>query len=138
MAAGLFYWLVPRLFGTRLWSTRMADLHFWLGMAGILLYVGSMWVSGVTQGLMSRAETADGGLQYPYWSEVLQEILPMYAFRAVGGGLFILGWLLMTWNLVATALSGRAVNGEAEVAVLREPAAGKVPSTARLVWSQPL
>ncbi|MFM1889510.1 MAG: hypothetical protein RLZZ565_267, partial [Planctomycetota bacterium] len=56
MAAGMFYWLMPRLFGTKLFSTKLADLHFWLGIAGILLYVASMWVSGITQGLMWRAE----------------------------------------------------------------------------------
>ena len=50
MAAGMFYWLVPKLFGTKLHSTKMADWHFWLGMMGILLYVASMWVSGISAG----------------------------------------------------------------------------------------
>src|SRR5262245_51793453 len=131
MAAGMFYWLVPKLFGTKLYSTKLADLHFWLGMFGILLYIGSMWVSGVTQGLMSRAETSDGGLQYPDWIEIVNEILPMYAFRAIGGSMFLVGWVLMVWNLLATALSGKAVNGEASVAVLVPPAVEPMPSTAK-------
>ncbi|NNE44412.1 MAG: cytochrome-c oxidase, cbb3-type subunit I, partial [Gemmatimonadetes bacterium] len=64
MAAGMFYWLVPRLFGTKLRSTGLANMHFWIGMFGILLYVASMWISGITSGLMWRATNAEGALQY--------------------------------------------------------------------------
>jgi Cbb3-type cytochrome oxidase, subunit 1 len=55
MAAGMFYWMVPRLYGTKLHSKSAADTHFWLGTIGIILYVVSMWVGGITQGLMWRA-----------------------------------------------------------------------------------
>ena len=55
MAAGMFYWLVPRLWGTKLHSERLANLHFWLGMIGILFYVASMWVAGIGQGLIRIA-----------------------------------------------------------------------------------
>jgi cytochrome c oxidase cbb3-type subunit I/II len=138
MAAGMFYWLVPRLFGTKLHSQKLADYHFWLGMVGILLYVASMWVSGISQGLMWRAETADGGLQYTDWNEILNSQQAMYVTRSVGGGLFVVGWLLMVYNLVATAMAGRATNVEVEVAVARAlPAAGE-SSTARLVFSRPV
>ncbi len=136
MAAGMFYWMVPRLFGTKLWSRALADLHFWLAMFGILLYVGSMWISGITQGLMWRAETADGALQYPNWVETVRAINPMYLFRSIGGTMFLIGWVLMIVNLVRTVRSGRAVDGEATVHVLA-PVAGQ-PGFAQLVFSKPI
>ncbi len=138
MAAGLFYWLMPRLFGTKLHSTKLADLHFWLGIAGILLYVASMWVSGITQGLMWRAETPDGGLMYPNWAEVVVKSREMYAIRWFGGTLFIVGWILMFYNLVRTAMAGKPVTTSVEVMVLKhEPVVGE-PSTARILVSKPV
>jgi cytochrome c oxidase cbb3-type subunit I/II len=138
MAAGLFYWLVPRLFGTKLFSTRLADFHFWIGTFGILLYVASMWVSGISQGLLSRAENADGGLMYPSWAEVIAQSHLMYVFRSVGGAAYITGWLLMIYNLVRTARSGRAVTTEVEVTVLREATLPGEPSAARILYSRPV
>ena len=138
MAAGLFYWLMPRLFGTKLYSTKLADLHFWLGIAGILLYVASMWVSGITQGLMWRAETPDGGLMYPNWAEIVVKSREMYAIRWFGGTLFLVGWILMFYNLVRTAKSGKAVTTSVEVTVLKhEPIVGE-PSTAGILVSKPV
>ena len=138
MAAGMFYWLMPRLFGTKLHSTKLADLHFWLGIAGILLYVASMWVSGITQGLMWRAETPDGGLMYPNWAEVVVKSREMYAIRWFGGTLFIVGWILMFYNLVRTAMAGKPVTTSVEVTVLKnEPVVGE-PSTARILVSKPV
>jgi len=137
MAAGMFYYLVPRLFGTKLWSTKMADLHFWIGTVGILLYVVAMWIAGITHGLMWRAETGDGGLQYPSWVEIVKEIKPLYLLRSVGGGLFIVGWLMMMWNLFRTVAAGKATDGEAEVVRL-VPALAPQPSNWRLVFGAPL
>ena len=121
MAAGMFYWLVPRLYGTRLHSTSAANYHFYIGTVGILLYVVSMWVSGVTQGLMWRAQNESGGLLYPNFVETLIAIRPMYWMRLIGGTLYLVGFLLMAWNLWKTARSGKAVDGEVEVP-LPEPA----------------
>ncbi len=138
MAAGMFYWLVPRLFGTKLHSQKLADLHFWIGIFGILLYVASMWVSGISQGLMWRAQTPDGGLQYTDWSQILEDKQWLYLARSIGGGFFLIGWLLMVWNLVATAMSGRATTVETEVTVTRIVRLPGEPSTARLVFSAPV
>ncbi len=138
MAAGMFYWLVPRLFGTRLHSSKLADYHFWIGMVGILLYVASMWVSGISQGLMWRGETPDGGLQYPDWSAILSSQQVMYVTRSIGGGLFIVGWLMMVYNLVRTALAGRAVTVETEVTVTRTVPQPGEPTTTQLVFSRPV
>ncbi len=121
MAAGCFYWLVPRLYGTKLHSKPLAELHFYVGTAGILLYVIAMWVSGVTQGMMWRATNADGSLLYPNFVETLIAIRPMYWVRLAGGSLYLLGMCLMAYNLVKTARAGKAVDGEAEVLVAPEP-----------------
>lgn len=117
LAAGMFYWLAPRLWNTKLYSTSLANAHFWLGMVGILLYVASMWVAGITQGLMLSATTEGGTvLQYPNFLDTLQAIRPVMLFRAIGGGLYLLGFLLMVFNIWKTARGGNAVNGSIEIA----------------------
>ena len=122
MAAGMFYWMVPKLFGTKLYSRSAANFHFWLGTFGILLYVVSMWVAGITQGLMWRAENVSGGLEYPSFVETLLALRPMYWTRLAGGTLYLVGFMMMTWNLIMTAKSGTAVDGEVEVpAPIAEP-----------------
>jgi cytochrome c oxidase cbb3-type subunit I/II len=110
MAAGIFYWLVPRLFGTELHSKRAADVHFWLGTIGILLYTIAMWVAGIGQGLMWRALGPDGGLQMPVFMDTVLAIRPMYIARVAGGAMYLVGFFLMAWNLVKTAQKGRAVD----------------------------
>jgi cytochrome c oxidase cbb3-type subunit I/II len=121
MAAGMFYWMVPRLYGTKLYSRRAAELHFYIGTVGILLYIISMWVSGITQGMMWRAVDAQGTLVYPNFVETLLAIKPMYWTRLVGGLLYLGGMILMAWNLWMTAKSGVAVDGQAEVVVEVKP-----------------
>ncbi|HEY2518252.1 MAG TPA: cytochrome-c oxidase, cbb3-type subunit I [Polyangiaceae bacterium] len=117
MAAGMFYWMVPRLYGTKLHSERAANLHFYLGTFGILLYVAAMWTSGITQGLMWRATTPDGALQYPNFVETLNAIRPMYWMRLIGGTAYLVGMIVMGWNLTKTALAGKPVDGTADVTV---------------------
>lgn len=123
LAAGMFYWLAPRLWQTKLHSIALANLHFWMGMVGILLYVASMWVAGITQGLMLNA-TIEGGtvLQYSFL-ETLQAIRPVMLFRAIGGSLYLLGFALMAYNIWRTARSGTSVNGSIEVTVEHRPTA---------------
>ncbi|MFZ9399590.1 MAG: cytochrome-c oxidase, cbb3-type subunit I, partial [Opitutales bacterium] len=115
MAAGMFYWLVPRLWGTKLHSERLANLHFWVGMVGILFYVASMWVAGIGQGLSLNELTADGSAPANTFIETLKNILPMYYLRALGGGLYLLGYLLMVYNLFRTIRSGQPTDGTAQV-----------------------
>jgi cytochrome c oxidase cbb3-type subunit I/II len=136
MAAGLFYWLVPRLYGTKLRSTRAAEVHFWLGTLGILLYIVAMWVSAANQGLMWKALNPDGTLVYPSWVESLVAIRPMYIVRALGGAMYLAGFVLMAWNLVATVRQGRAVNGSAEVVIL--PARDPGPGVRAVLAGRPL
>ncbi len=118
MAAGMFYWLVPRLWKTKLHSESLANLHFWLGTFGILLYVAAMWASGITQGLMLNA-TAEGGtiLKYPNFLETLNAIRPLMLLRVVGGGLYLTGFLIMGYNVFRSIRGASAVNGTMEVFV---------------------
>ena len=116
MAAGMFYWLAPRLWNKPLFSQSLANLHFWLGTVGILLYVSAMWTSGITQGLMLNATTEHGTvLAYPNFLDTLNAIRPMMLFRVVGGGLYFAGWLLMVYNLYRTIRGAQPVNGTVEV-----------------------
>ncbi len=119
MAAGLFYWLTPRLYGTKLHSIAWANFHFWLGTLGILVYVGSMWVSGIMQGLMLNATTPDGlSLVYPNFIETLTSIRAMMGFRIIGGSLYLVGMILMGINIWLTIRKGSPVNETREVAVI--------------------
>jgi cytochrome c oxidase cbb3-type subunit I/II len=120
MAAGMFYFLVPRLYRTKLYSRAAADLHFYVGTVGILLYVTSMWISGITQGLMWRATNEAGGLLYPNFIETLLAIKPMYWMRLVGGLLYLAGFIVMIWNLVKTARTGTLEDEEVTVNELVE------------------
>ncbi len=116
MAAGMFYWLAPRLWGTKLYSTRLANYHFWIGLVGIMLYIGAMWVTGITQGMMLNAvDKQTGLLAYPKFIETLLTILPVMTARAIGGALYVFGFILLAYNIWKTARSGKAVNGTAEV-----------------------
>ena len=118
MAAGMFYWLVPRLWNKPLHSVALANVHFWVGLVGILLYVSAMWASGITQGLMLNA-TAEGGtiLKYPNFLETLNAIRPLMLLRVVGGTLYLAGFLIMAYNVWRSIRGAAAVNGTIEVFV---------------------
>ncbi|MFO0547756.1 MAG: cytochrome-c oxidase, cbb3-type subunit I [Polyangiaceae bacterium] len=136
MAVGMFYWIIPRLYGTKLNSTRLADVHFWLATIGILIYVISMWVAGITQGLMWRAVNPDGSLRYQSFIETVVAIRPLYWTRMVGGLLYLGGMLIMVVNIVRTVRSGKPVDGHTTVVVeeKKEPEAG----WASLIFGKPV
>ena len=118
MAAGMFYYLAPRLWKTRLYSVSLANMHFWLGMVGILLYIASMWVSGITQGLMlSATKEAGTVLSYPSFIDAVVATKSMMYTRAVGGAFYLIGFFLLAYNIYKTMKSGKAVNGSMEVFV---------------------
>ena len=116
MAAGMIYWLLPRLWNKPLHSVPLANLHFWLGTVGILLYTAAMWTSGITQGVMLNATTEGGTvLAYPNFLETVTTIRPMMMMRLIGGGLYLVGWFLLIYNLWKTVAGAQAVNGTIEV-----------------------
>lgn len=102
MTFGMLYWLLPRIFQTKLYSVKLATWHFWLGTLGILLYIIPIYVAGLTQGLMWRAFTAEGQLAYPDFVETVNTIIPMWWTRVGGGALYILGIVLMAYNYFMT------------------------------------
>ena len=136
----MLYYLFPRLYNTKLWSIKLANYHFWIGLLGMVFYVVPLYVAGVTEGLMWKQFNKDGFLQYPNFLEVVQSILPMYMLRAVGGTLYISGVVLMAFNLYKTAKSGQFVpEQEAQAAPLtREGAAGDRPWGHRWLEAKPL
>ncbi len=102
MTFGMIYWLMPRLFQTKLWSKKLAEWHFWVGTIGILAYIIPIYAAGVTQGLMWRAFDETGRLQYPDFVETVTRLMPMYWIRVVGGLLFIAGTIMLIVNAIMT------------------------------------
>ncbi len=116
---GMLYWLFPRLFGKELYSKKLANFHFWIGTLGILFYAIPLYWAGITQSLMWKEFTADGFLKYPNFLETVTQILPMYAMRSIGGALYLIGVIVMTFNLLKTAAAGKLIaNEEAEAPAL--------------------
>ena len=105
---GCMYYLIPRLYGRELHSLKLVELHFWISTLGIVLYIASMWVAGIMQGLMWRAVNDDGTLTYAF-IETVKSMHPFYVVRLLGGVLFLAGTLVMCWNLYRTVAAGRAV-----------------------------
>jgi len=116
---GMLYWLIPRIYGTKLYSTKLANTHFWIGTLGILFYAIPLYWAGWTQSLMWKQFTADGFLQYGNFLETVTQILPMYMIRAIGGTIYFSGVIVMIYNLVKTVQSGNLIaNQEASAPAL--------------------
>src|SRR5699024_1865189 len=132
---GMVYWLVPRLFKTKLYSVKLANAHFWIGTLGIILYALPMYVAGFTQASMWNQFNPDGTLTYGNFLETVTQIMPMYAMRAVGGTMFILGALLAIYNVFMTARSGEKVTDElAEAAPLTPVPSGRTANEGWHSW----
>ncbi|NCS88394.1 MAG: cytochrome-c oxidase, cbb3-type subunit I [Ignavibacteria bacterium] len=116
---GVLYWLIPRIYKTELYSKKLANAHFWIGMIGIVFYASSMYWAGLTQSLMWKQFTPLGTLQYPNFLETVLQIIPMHIIRATGGLFYFTGVLLMTYNLIKTAAQGSfAADEEVEAPAL--------------------
>lgn len=109
---GVLYWLIPRLFSTQLHSRKLANAHFWISTLGIVFYAVPMYFAGWTEGLLWKQFNDVGMLQYPNFLEIVAQITPMYAIRAFGGTLYLIGVFIMGYNLIKTARSGKAVDNE--------------------------
>ncbi|MBS1580617.1 MAG: cytochrome-c oxidase, cbb3-type subunit I [Bacteroidetes bacterium] len=126
MTFGMVYWLVPRLFGTQLYSRKLANAHFWLGTLGILFYAVPLYFAGFFQSLMWKQFTPDGYLVYKNFLDTLLEIKYAYWLRAVGGGLYLIGAFIMVYNVWRTVRAGRLVaNEDAEAPALERIAVGE-------------
>lgn len=112
LAFGMIYWLVPRLFKTKLYSIKLANAHFWIGTLGILLYTLPMYVAGFTQASMWNQFNPDGTLVYGNFLETVTQIMPMYIMRAIGGSMYILGAFIAVYNVFMTTRVGEKVTDE--------------------------
>ena len=107
ITVGSIYSLYPRLVGVeKMFSTKWIDAHFWVHTLGVVFYIVSMWIAGITQGLMWRATNADGTLTYSF-VESLVATYPYYLGRLLGGLMIVAGMCLMAWNLYRTWQSAK-------------------------------
>lgn len=121
MIFGILYWMIPKMWGTKLHSTKLANVHFWLGTLGIIVYALPLYAAGVTQSLMWKDFGADGFLEYPNFLQTVTQIIPMYMMRAIGGLLYLSGAIIMSYNLVKTAAKGTFIaNEDAEAPALEK------------------
>lgn len=120
---GVIYWLLPRIYGTQLYSTKLANNHFWIGTLGILFYAIPLYWAGWTQALMWKQFTPDGFLQYGNFLETVTQLIPMYGLRALGGTMYLAGVFIMVYNIWKTVKSGQFIPYEAAEAPAREVAA---------------
>jgi cytochrome c oxidase cbb3-type subunit I/II len=142
MAAGMIYWLLPRLWRGKdgggnpdsggmscagLWSPALANLHFWLGLVGILLYVGAMWAAGITQYINLGQVEADGVTLARSFVETVEIIAPLMLFRVIGGLLYLVGFVLLAVNLVMTVRGKVPSDGTVEVMVRGEKTYDRAP-----------
>jgi len=113
----ILYWLIPRMYGTQLFSKKMASFHFWIGTLGILFYAVPLYWAGFTQGLMLKEFTPEGLLKYPNFLESTMRILPMHVMRSIGGAMYLTGVIVMAYNLSRTMLQGKLISNEAAEAM---------------------
>jgi len=109
---GMLYWLIPKIFKTKLFSTGLANFHFWIGTLGIVMYALPMYVAGFVQASMWKQFNPDGTLTYETFMSTVNEIMPMYWMRAIGGSLFIVGAIVMLYNVIKTVRNGAKVTDE--------------------------
>jgi len=123
---GMAYWLMPRLYNTKLYSVKLANAHFWLGLMGILVYMISMYISGLTQGLMWLDFDDQGYLVYPNFIETVAIVIPFYWLRTLGGLMYLSGLIIMVYNMIKTAAVPVPADTEAEAAPIEtKPLLGK-------------
>ena len=117
---GILYWLIPRIFSTMLFSKKLANAHFWLGTLGIIFYAVPLYWAGFTQSAMWKQFTEAGQLKYTFL-ETVTYMKPFYAMRSLGGTLYLLGTLLMVYNIYKTVKAGKLIANEpAEAAPLQK------------------
>ena len=109
---GMIYWLIPRMTKSKLYSEKLANFHFWIGTLGIILYALPMYVAGFTQASMWKQFKPDGTLQYGNFLETVTQIMPMYWMRAIGGTLYLIGMIVLIYNIIKTVKAGSPIEDE--------------------------
>ena len=109
VSMGSLYYMIPRLFGREsMYSVKLINTHFWIATIGVVLYIASMWISGVMQGMMWRAVNPDGTLMYTHIQSIAAS-WPLYVIRLLGGVLYLAGMVIMAYNMFRTIAVGKAV-----------------------------
>lgn len=135
----MLYYITPKIYKTKLYSVKLANIHFWFATMGAIFYVIPMYWGGITQSLMWKEFTAEGLLQYPNFLETVTQIMPMYGLRAIGGTLFIIGASFGAYNLWKTARQGSFVHQEEdESQAIIDPAAGTKEKWHRRLEGRPI
>jgi cytochrome c oxidase cbb3-type subunit I/II len=124
---GMIYWLIPRMTKSKLYSDKLANFHFWIGTLGIILYSLPMYVAGFTQASMWKQFKPDGTLQYGNFLETVTQIMPMYWMRAIGGSLYLVGMIVLIYNIIKTVKAGSTIEDElAEAPELAKISTGRL------------
>jgi cytochrome c oxidase cbb3-type subunit I/II len=108
----ILYWMIPRIFQTKLYSEKLLKTHFWIATIGIAFYTIPMYISGFTQGMMWKQFTAEGNLQYGNFLDTTLQLIPMHQMRAFGGTLYLTGAILMAVNIFKTMAQGKLLANE--------------------------
>jgi cytochrome c oxidase cbb3-type subunit I/II len=108
----ILYWMIPRIFQTKLYSEKLLKTHFWIATIGIAFYTIPMYISGFTQGMMWKQFTAEGNLQYGNFLDTTLQLIPMHQMRAFGGTLYLIGAILMAVNIFKTMAQGKLLANE--------------------------
>ncbi|MBL7740782.1 MAG: cytochrome-c oxidase, cbb3-type subunit I [Chitinophagaceae bacterium] len=138
LAFAILYYMVPRMWGTSLYSKKLATNHFWLGTIGIVLYAVPMYWAGFEQSIMWKSFTPEGTLKFQFL-ETVTNIKPLYIVRSIGGALYLAGAFFMVVNLVKTIAKGKFVaNEEAEAAPLVKEASHKKEYWHRILERKPV
>lgn len=126
LSFGMIYWLLPRLTKSKLYSDKLANFHFWIGTLGIILYALPMYVAGFTQASMwKQFKPGTGSLEYGNFLETVTQIMPMYWMRAIGGTLYLVGVLVLVYNIIQTVRQGSAIQDDAAQAPALAPISPK-------------
>ena len=111
MIMSALFHMVPRMYKRELYSKSLMDTQFWLQTTGIVLYFTSMWIAGITQGMMWRAYDEYGSLVYSF-IDTVNVLHPYYTIRAVGGLLYLIGFFMFAYNIYKTIKCGRVLDKE--------------------------
>ncbi len=128
LSFGMIYWMVPKMYKTKLWSEGLANLHFWLATIGVATYAIAMWIAGVTGGAMQLAFDENSRLVYTDWMQIVNAIMPFYWVRFSGGCLFLAGMLLCAFNIWRTMANAAKLEDDVVLvpALMRESRAVSV------------
>lgn len=138
MAFAILYYMIPKMWGTQLYSRKLATNHFWLGTIGIILYAVPLYWAGFEQSLMWKSFTPEGQLKFQFM-ETVENIKPMYITRSIGGALYLVGAFMMVYNLYKTIRQGNFIANEAaEAAPMIKDAPKKKEYWHRVIERRPV